>query len=253
MTNTFKIGEEVILTLRGSRATVEYGPFDDRDVYVVRLVDAPSDPDAVRTFTSLSSVMRKAPAFAVGDRVTSTVSFRGESATLVAGPFVGRFSDVPFWVMERDGKHATPRESTLTKVDTLEPLKVGDRVRVTDDDGGGRNRFNGKVGTVKELDDGSFLPYLVQFGDGRGRHGDVNGQWHCKAVERVEDENTYTHNGVTYDLSAKYRDRDGDVWRMKRVGAVVRARTDGTGNPTEDSLSLAHVAERWGPLTRVTD
>ncbi|WP_405620292.1 phiSA1p31-related protein [Streptomyces sp. NBC_00076] len=247
----FEIGEEITLTTRGSRATVEYGPFDDRDVYVVRLVDAPADPNDVRTFTALSCAMRRVPAFSVGDKVTSTVSFRGEVGTLAAGPFVSRFSGVPFWVMECDGKHATPRESTLTKVTDLEPIKVGDRVRVTDDDGGGRNRFNGRIGTVKELHGSDFLPYLVEFGDGRGRHGDLSGRWHCKAVERVEDENTYTHDGVTYDLSALYRDRDGDVWRLKRVGTAVRARTDGD-TPTGDSLSLPHVADHWGPLTRVT-
>jgi hypothetical protein len=69
----FAVGDEVTLTTcrDGARYTVEYGPFDDRDVYVVRRVDEPADPDDVRTFTALASVMRKAkaPAVKVGDRV----------------------------------------------------------------------------------------------------------------------------------------------------------------------------------------
>ncbi|MFD9442127.1 phiSA1p31-related protein [Streptomyces sp. NPDC060001] len=66
----FAVGDTVKLTTRGSLATVEYGPFDGRDVYVVRLVEEPTDPHDVRTFTALASVMAHAPEpIKVGDRV----------------------------------------------------------------------------------------------------------------------------------------------------------------------------------------
>ncbi|MFE7624279.1 phiSA1p31-related protein [Streptomyces sp. NPDC057509] len=65
----FTVGDIVTLSTRGARATVEYGPFDDRDVYVVKLLDEPADGNP-RTFTALASVMTKVPALVpVGTRV----------------------------------------------------------------------------------------------------------------------------------------------------------------------------------------
>ncbi|MFB7114071.1 hypothetical protein, partial [Streptomyces sp. NPDC056291] len=122
----FNIGDEVTLTTRGSRATVEYGPFDELDTYVVKLVDAPADPDDVRTFTALASVMKPAPAFAIGDKVTADY---GRTGNIVAGPFISRMSEMEFWIVEdADGKHSAPRTGTLAKVTEPEPIKVGDRV-----------------------------------------------------------------------------------------------------------------------------
>ncbi len=196
----FVVGDTVTLATRpgGMPYTVEYGPFDDRDVYVVRRVDEPTDPDDVRTFTALAGVMRKVEAPAV---------------------------------------------------------KVGDRVRIVKDSDGIRSgEYVGLVGTLERVDEGAELAHLVRFGDGSGTHGDkVNGRWWCERVEPVTDENTYEHDGVIYDLTARYRDRDGDVWRLKRINGVVRARWDGEDSPTTDSNTLATVAGTWGPLTRVAD
>ncbi|MYY03088.1 MULTISPECIES: phiSA1p31-related protein [unclassified Streptomyces] len=67
----FAVGDTVTLTTRkrGARATVEYGPFDDGGVYVVKLVDKPSD-DNPQTFTVLDRWMEKVPALVpVGTRV----------------------------------------------------------------------------------------------------------------------------------------------------------------------------------------
>lgn len=77
-----------------------------------------------------------------------------------------------------DGGEAKPASSAS--------IKVGDRVRVVDADG--NSTFVGKVGTVKTLHGASsYLPYKVEFGDGKGGHGAANGQWNCRAVERVAD------------------------------------------------------------------
>lgn len=64
------------------------------------------------------------------------------------------------------------------------PIKVGDQVRVTD--AAGNPDFVGKTGFVKRLNS-SVLPYRVEFGDGRGNHGDINGWWNCLTVVRVEE------------------------------------------------------------------
>ncbi|WP_405927880.1 phiSA1p31-related protein [Streptomyces griseus] len=53
----FAVGDRVTLDTRGGeRATVEYGPFDGENVYVVKLVKAPTDGNP-RTFTALAGVM----------------------------------------------------------------------------------------------------------------------------------------------------------------------------------------------------
>jgi hypothetical protein len=248
VTETFEVGQKVRHDAHGD-AEVTYGPFHDtfgRTRYVVRLASGTETPLVVGTLSAIP----EPPAFAIGDKVVTAAGIRG---VVDAGPFKTRYaSGGVFWVVaDEAGTHVTPFESSLTKV-VEQPIKVGDRVRVTDDDGGGRNRFNGLIGTVKELrGEGHSLPYLVEFGDGRGHHGALNGRWHCGAVERVTDEDTHAHNGVTYDLSAKYRDRDGDVWRFQRMSdGAVHGRW--TAGPIEVHHStLAEVADECGPLTRV--
>jgi ribosomal protein L21E len=190
----FSVGDVVNLTTRpGAKATVEYGPFDDRDVYVVKLIDEPAD-DNPRTFTALASVMKP-----------------------------------------------------------LEPAKVGDRVRVVRDSDGYRSgQFVGRVGVLERVDEYSTdLPNLVRFGDGKGLHGDDNGRWWCAQVERVaDDENTYTYDGITYDLTAKYRDKDGDVWEFgaRRENGEPRVYCSASGYD-----DLETVLDAYGPLTRITD
>src|SRR5690606_21261807 len=149
-----------------------------------------------------------------------------------------------------DVVHSHADEVSLVESVTI---KAGDKVRVLDDDGGGTHRFVGRLGVVKKCHgDDADLPYLVEFGDGRGGHGDENGQWNCRAVERVTDEDTYEHDGVVYDLEAKYLDSDLDTVRLKKVGGVVRAAFYGE-EPDVNSRPLEEVVDRWGPLTRVTD
>jgi hypothetical protein len=187
----FTVGDVVNLTTRpGAKATVEYGPFDGRDVYVVKLIDEPAD-DNPRTFTAMASVMKP-----------------------------------------------------------LEPVKVGDRVRVVRDSDGYRSGyFVGLVGALKHIDEADALPYLVEFGDGSGMHGDPeSGRWYCAEVERVEDENTYTYDGVAYDLTAKYRDKDGDVWEFgaRRENGEPRVHCSASGYD-----DLETVLDAYGPLTRI--
>ncbi|MFD5198836.1 phiSA1p31-related protein [Streptomyces sp. NPDC058375] len=57
-TPTFAVGDKVALDTRGGeQATVEYGPFDGENVYVVKLAKRPTDGNP-RTFTVLAGMMR---------------------------------------------------------------------------------------------------------------------------------------------------------------------------------------------------
>jgi hypothetical protein len=190
-TPKFAIGDVVTVRTRGARATVEYGPFDDRDVYVVKLVDEPTDSDDARTFTALASVL---------------------------------------------------------KADT--EIKVGDRVRVVKDDPEIRTgEYVGEIGTVMDVGNAlrDDLNYRIKLPLGRA--------WWVAEVERVTDEDTYTYDGVTYDLSGQYRDREGDVWRFARIDGTVRGTCDEDGDAPVRvyHATLERIVDDWAPLTRVND
>ncbi|MCM2391744.1 phiSA1p31-related protein [Streptomyces albipurpureus] len=62
---------------------------------------------------------------------------------------------------------------------------------------------------------------------------------------------TYEHNGVTYDLTAKYLDSERDVWSFT-------GRTDPDGTPrvtmtdhVDNRDTVAEIANVWGPLIKV--
>lgn len=185
---TFAVGDVVTLATRaGAKATVEYGPYDGGDVYVVKLVDEPADEYVPRTFNAMAHVMQPA--------------------------------------MD-DG------------------IKVGDRVRVLKDDPVlSTGRFVGKIGTVLSVGGSAReeLKYRLDFG---------STVWWVEAVERVIEEDTYTHEGVTVSLTGAYRDRDGDEWRFRRIGDDVRANAYGY-EPDEDSQVADGPLSRWAPFTRI--
>ncbi|MFE0326301.1 phiSA1p31-related protein [Streptomyces sp. NPDC058960] len=246
----FKVGDRVHHDVRGD-AEITYGPFDSPwggTRYVIRLDSGKETAVSPGTLSAIP----EPPKFAIGDKVTTRAS--RQEGRLVAGPFVSRFGGRRFWVVEStDGKHEAPSEESLTKLSEPEPVKVGDRVRVVKDSDGYRaGQYIGRVGVVAEVEPRNELPYKVRFGDGSGFHGDPDGHWWCEVVERVTDEDTYTHNGVTYDLSAKYRDRDGDVWHFARFGDKVVGLI-GRDPVDEHDGDPFRFAAGYGPLTRVTD
>lgn len=196
------------------------------------------------------------PAFAIGDTVK--LSYDKRLVKLVAGPFKNQYDDV-IWVGEwPDGTHVFPHEGdSMEKVKTPDsrPIEVGDRVRVVVDDPDIQaGEFVGLVGVV---DDKSGSVYKVRFGDGTGRHGDkANGHWWVEKVERVADEGaeTETYDGIVYDLSARYRDTDGDYWTFRRINGTVRGNYRGIDVEAIVSAhneTLAHAVREYGPLTRV--
>ncbi len=194
-TPKFSIGDTVSLATRsGAEAVVEYGPFDGGDVYVVKLVKPPANPDDPQTFTAMAHVM--------------------------------------------------------TKVD--EPVKVGDRVRILRATyAEGLHGMEGVVTSVSETwrsENDDTHPYIVRLSS------DNDDTVHVAELERVDEPATvtFTHNGVVYDLTAKYRDRDHDHWEFTKGRdsdgiPVMHIFTGGYGFDE----SLSKVVEDYGPLTRV--
>ncbi|MFD4699800.1 phiSA1p31-related protein [Streptomyces niveus] len=242
----FKVGDKVRV-LSGGDGVITYGPvnstFMTNILYVVK-----QDGDNERTFQA--SDLEPLPAFTVGDKVR----YAAAVVTIKAGPFLSTVRDrAEFWVVEFDsGQHATPLTSWLTPLPADEPVKVGDTVMVVVADPGIREGdFVGLVGTVTALDDYRGR-VKVRFGDGTGRHGDkANGHWWCEKVEKV-DTSSHVHKGIVYDLSAEYRDREGDVWRFEDIAGTVRGEIDGRKIDTT-SLSLAYAVREYGPLSKRTD
>jgi hypothetical protein len=185
----FAVGDTVTLsTCDGARATVEYGPFDDRDVYVVRLVDEPGN-DNPRTFTALANIMGRAPAL----------------------------------------------------------VPVGTRVRV--DRAKHAEEQHGKFGVVTS----NTEDFREHVGDPHVYEVQVNGGKFYVAeltpIDEPADGNTFEYAGVTYDVTAKYRDSDGDVWEFTdRDDRTPFANLSTPGYPTE---SLRAVARQYGPLTKI--
>ncbi|MGW6638499.1 phiSA1p31-related protein [Streptomyces cyaneofuscatus] len=62
---------------------------------------------------------------------------------------------------------------------------------------------------------------------------------------------TFEYDGVTYELGATYRDRDGDKWHFARFDDEVVGNTYEVPNSLADGSSLAFVMS-YGPLTKIT-
>ncbi|MFG3244626.1 phiSA1p31-related protein [Streptomyces sp. NPDC048157] len=194
----FTVGD--VVTLRsddvardGTRARVEYGPFDDRDVYVVKLVDPPADPADRRTFTALASI--------------------------------------------------------LTKVDDKPALvPVGTRVRV--DRAKYAEDCHGSTGVVTSnsetwrAEDGDCHPYIVRLDNG--------GVPHVAELTPVDEpDDTFEHDGIVYDLSARYTDTDGDTWHFARVDGEVRGECEMGTSIDGYSSTLAYAVRTYGPLKKI--
>ncbi|MGV9546819.1 phiSA1p31-related protein [Streptomyces ardesiacus] len=244
MTERFEVGQKV--RFRGEEVTVTYGPYTGPTGLVRYIVKDSLDTETPARKSEIYAIPTP-PAFAVGDEVTYNVWGAG---TVQFGPYTDAGEEV-YLVKFANGR--TAGIGTRYLKPSPPAVKVGDRVRVVkDDESVDPGEFVGLIGTVSGRGtEGGSTPYRVSFGTGLGRHGDpVNGHWFCAEVVPVTDEDTYEHDGVVYDLTAKYRDRDGDTLRIGMVNGVARARFYG-GVPDEESHELSYVVANYGPLTRV--
>ncbi|MFF1625599.1 phiSA1p31-related protein [Streptomyces sp. NPDC058272] len=249
MESTFKAGDKVEHRSFGAGQVV-YGPFKRMgrpDFYLMEQASNGEhrtvEPDA----------LTKAAKFKVGDVAKGRLT--GRTLKILAGPYSGRRVDAGEWYVVEypEGHQGTENVRGLLVPEPApevsssiadESLKVGDKARVLKDDPIiCTGAYVGKVGTVLKVGGCARKPleYRLDFGD-----GDV---WWVESVERVDDADTYTYNGVTYDLSAKYKDTDGDIWKFERIGYEVRG-TYTSRSVEEYDETLAGVVRSYGPLTR---
>src|SRR5690606_1694092 len=176
--------------------------------------------------------------FKIGDKVKSY----GEEYTIHAGPFHGHSE----WyaVEDESGRVFQENADAMTAVEP-EPeagfFKVGDKVKILS--GRGIDSYIGSTVTLTEV--GATNPY-GPYGF-RSRFG-LN--IYAEEVERVEDENTVTHDGVVYDLTARYRDKDGDDLRIQLVNGTPKVAWFGA-LPLSSDYTLKDAVDEYGPFTRI--
>jgi hypothetical protein len=223
----FKVGDKAKHSTRGNME-ITYGPFGGNK-YVAR---DESGAEAYVTATLLSA----RPAFTAGDKA----KMHGESdpVEVLAGPYRNRY--IIWYVVRAEVGETTAAEGNLTVI-PVDAIKVGDRVRVLVDRANNASVSKGDIFTVRRL-----------VGGGLHTDGRAYGTWFFTLanVEKVTDANAHTLSGVDYDLTAQYRDRDGDAWRFKDVDGEVRGEMHGY-TICDDSHTLAYVARTYGPLTKI--
>lgn len=129
-----------------------------------------------------------------------------------------------------------------------EPVKVGDRIRVTVDGANLAMVSKGDVFTVDRLTERGIRTTSTP----RRSTG-----WFFtpENFEKITDADTFTEDGVTYDLTAQYRDKDGDRWDFSAdlLGSdgTPRARMNSDAPFDDDLCTLRYVTNNYSPLRMV--
>lgn len=184
--------------------------------------------------------------FKVGDKVATDL-FDATHGVVVYGPYPMASITAPVVLVElsdgprsgecvavavRDAKPYTPTYAPGTEVVRAGRHVPGD---YTVDAG----PFPGDLG-----------PFYVVTSKYSGKSVSVSAASLRPAAEAPKPARTYTYDGVTYDLDAKYRDRLGDVYTFTgryNDGLPTVTCTDWLDNPD----TLYDIARQYGPLTRV--
>ncbi|MFJ3248355.1 phiSA1p31-related protein [Streptomyces sp. NPDC086782] len=240
---TFKAGDKVAHRSWGAGEIV-FGPFlrdGSEDNYLMkalsngehRLVDSPA--------------MTIASKFNVGDKVRGVYS--DDIYTIEAGPFRSAYGEW-YATKDEDGDVGHNDADSLKAVETTEDasLKEGDVVRTLHD-----NAFHADVKAGDLFEVRAFAPYFPDRIKVDAGPGARMAQWTFRPqdFEKVGADKAAVHDGVVYDLTARYRDKDGDVWRFERCpdGEVHGAWTSRAIDEYDETL--AETVRDYGPLTRV--
>ncbi|MFF1417596.1 phiSA1p31-related protein [Streptomyces sp. NPDC058280] len=171
--------------------------------------------------------------FAINDRVTHSSFGPGE---ILFGPFDHAIGSETYLMKKEGGK------AVLAAASFLEPagkFKVGDAVS--------------DVHTKYTVKGGPFFGPVYEWYAITSAADGIDYQSNARGLTLVSPAGElHTVDGVTYDLTAEYRDRDGDTWRFAEVNGVIRGEMYGVV-VTERSTGLSSVIREYGPLTRIAD
>ncbi|WP_405620294.1 phiSA1p31-related protein [Streptomyces sp. NBC_00076] len=241
MAATFKVGDKVEHRTFGA-GEVAFGPFEhhtDAESYLMK--EAGSERHAL----VLGEALSPAAKFKVGDKVTGSHS--GNEYTIEAGPF---FSPNEWYATKSTAGYVTSNRASVLHIVEAEaadePVKVGDVVRILEDKAFSANVRRGDLFEVKRL---AGYAGRIKVDAAPGAH---MAQWTFRPedFEKVSADMVHVHDGKVYDLTASYRDRDGDVWHFARFGSEVRANIGSKPESQWDGDSF-RIAAGYGPLTRV--
>lgn len=238
----FKVGDKVTHRTFGA-GEIAFGPFEHStgpDHYLMK-------DEYGRHSLAVGEAMQIVAKFSVGDVVSSF----GDTHKVVAGPFRGPYATW-YAVEDKDGDVVSALEDDLKAVEPAkdEPLKPGDVIRIPRD---GLQFADVKAGDLLVVEEATPRDVTVHAAPGARQ---LMWYFDLERVERVDPATVAVVDTVAYDLSARYRDREGDYWRFER-------RADGSvrGNCStyplyavriyDDGDTLEEAVRRYGPLTRV--
>lgn len=242
----FKVGDKVEHRTFGAGEIV-FGPFDHStgpDHYLMK-----QDYNGAHAL-AVGDAMKPAAKFKVGDRVKSFAA----TYTVEAGPF---FAPAEWYAVKSDRTggvmHSTAAELSLVAPEPAkeEPVKVGDVVRILEDEAFSADVKAGDLFVVKRFS--ADYPDRIWVD---AAPGTWTNEWTFRPqdFEKVPADKVAVVDGKIYDLSARYRDRDGDYWTFQDVDGTVRGNCSSSNRATEVSNwcdSIAYAVERYGPLVRV--
>jgi hypothetical protein len=243
----FKVGDKVEHNGR-RKGELTYGPFQSvslsGEAFLLKEEDGRERVVRAGYLTAL-------PSFAVGDEAL----YDGHRVKIEGGPVTGFTSgDVIYLFTFLEGPHtgsgASRNVERLKAITAPEPIKVGDTVRVLRDNAEFARVSAGDVFTVVELTGGRIAVDAPLRTDGGNR-------WYFdpESLEKVDQSaTTHVYNGITYDLTATYRDRDGDHWKLRRDPAN-SSRVQAQMPPILESgwsgYDLATAVRTYGPLRKI--
>ncbi|MEV4037695.1 phiSA1p31-related protein [Streptomyces umbrinus] len=244
---SFAVGAKVEHRTFGA-GEVAFGPFDHSTGPNHYLIKQEGGKHALVVAEALSPAAK----FKVGDRVKGQLS--GTEYTIEAGPF---FSPREWYATKHaDGTVTQNGAGVLSLIDSAaddSAVKVGDVIRILKDGAFAASVKAGDLFEVKSLN--PRIPGRIVVDAGPGAR---MSQWNFRPQDfvKVSADKATVHDGTVYDLTAQYRDTDGDHWSFKRVGDAVRgdcgrSNIDRSSRVGGYSERLSSVVSTYGPLTKV--
>ncbi|MYR43101.1 phiSA1p31-related protein [Streptomyces sp. SID5910] len=250
----FKVGDKVEHRTFG-KGEIVFGPFEHSagpDHYLMK-----QDYNGAPFTLAVGEAMTPAAKFTVGDKVKG--AFSGTVFTIAGGPFRNGGNE---WYATRtaSGDVTSNGAGVLVAVDP-EPaqdkdVKVGDVVRILEDEAFNADVKAGDLFVVKALTTDFYGTEIRVKVDAEAGARMTQWAFRPQDFEKVAADKVAVVDGKVYDLSARYRDQDGDYWTFKDVAGIVRGHCAGSNRDTSAYIgaysdTLSDAIASYGPLVRV--